>query len=624
MSVALRFSPLVLVVSCLAGSARTQPATMSTSADVVVTAESRPVPIESVGQAVTVIDRKEIERRRQSSVLELLRSVPGVDIAQGGGPGKVASLFLRGTNSNQALVLVDGVKLNSPYFGGVDLSALSATNVERIEIVRGPYSALYGSEAVGGVVQIFTRRDRGEPSRVGAAGGFSATGRFAGGTAGTREGGLLASFAASGLVATAGFRRLTSNGDLANDFVGITNLSLGLGYWMNPETRLGVVARQDSSRTGVPLSDGFPTPRRSTTAESTSVAIPFQTMFSATTLEASLSFGTDRPTYSDPDDPFGFTSSSTRADRAAGRLVASRVAGAHRVSVGADYERTEVRNEDAYGLELDDLSTRTWAVFLEDRITLLSGRLAVTLGLRRDEHSAFGGSTNPRFAVSFQLTSEVRLRAAAGTAFRSPTTGELYYPFVGNALLRPERSTSFEVGAEARLLPGLTAEATAFHNQVRDLIVYDNRLFKNANVGRARMYGLETALRFEATEHVSARLTYTYLNAEDRDTGRELLRRPRHRAAFGLSWFPNRGESAGVELTALFVGRRMDLDAIDFSKRVENPSYLRFDVAATAPRVLSAVTPFLRVTNLADRKFEEVVGLPSPGRRFLFGVEVGF
>ena len=135
-----------------------QPGASGVATEVVVTAEAVPRTPSALGVAATVVDRAAIERSRAATVADLLRSVPGVDVAQSGGPGGVTSLFLRGANSNSALVLVDGVKLNSPYFGGVDLSSLGTANVERIEIVRGPFSALYGSEALGGVVQVITRR----------------------------------------------------------------------------------------------------------------------------------------------------------------------------------------------------------------------------------------------------------------------------------------------------------------------------------------------------------------------------------------------------------------------------------------------------------------------------------
>ena len=292
-------------------------ATSPVSAGVVVTAEARPTDLSSLPVAATVIDRAEIERSRATSVLDLLRTVPGVDLVQSGGPEGVTSLFLRGTNSNQALVLVDGVKLNSPYFGGIDLGTLAAAGIDRIEIVRGPYSALYGSEAIGGVVQIFTRHAAtGAPVGVG--------GRFAAGNAGTKDGNVFVSMSQGPVGFSGGFRRLLTWGDLPNQFFAATNLSGALDLQISPDVKLGFVARRDTSRSGIPFSGEVLTPQRTTTLDSTTFAVPLTLTFSPeATLEVQGSFGKDLPTYSDPDDPWGYTESRADARRTAGRAVFS-------------------------------------------------------------------------------------------------------------------------------------------------------------------------------------------------------------------------------------------------------------------------------------------------------------
>ncbi len=586
------------------------------TADVVVTAEAVPQPESALGVSATVVDRAEIDRSRATSAADLLRRVPGLDVSQGGGPGGVTSLFLRGTNSNQTLVLVDGAEVNSPFFGGVDLATLSTANVERIEVVRGPFSALYGSEAIGGVVRILTRRAAGA--------GLVANGSVAAGNAGTREGTLSASWGGGPVEVTAGFRRTTVGGDLPNEFFAATGVSAGFDVALGPDGRAGLTVRRESSRTGIPFSGSDPTPRRFTTADTTLVTVPFSVGLSrSVSLEAAGTWAEDRPTYGDPDDPFGYTFSETRARRAGGRLVVTHAAGPNRVSAGADWQRTSVTSEDSYGVSLDGEATTTWALFVEDRLALLGEKLAVTAGVRRDEHSAFGAATSPRVALAWRPVPALKLRAAAGSAFRSPTTGELYYPFSGNPALQPERSVSWEAGAEWTLLPGrdLVLEATVYRNDVRDLIRYDFASQANVNVGRARMSGVEASLRGGLTDLLSARVSYAYLDAEDRDTGLPLLRRPRHRASATLAASLPRGASA--ELTGLFVGARDDVDAATFA-RVTSPSYLRLDLAATGPRLLEHVAPFVRVTNLLGREYVEVAGYPSPGRRFVTGVDLSY
>jgi len=605
---------LGLVLSLPAAAQRPAPATPGVAADVVVTAEAAPQEAADLAVATTVVDRAAIERSRAATVAELLRTVPGVDVVQSGGPGGVTSLFLRGANSNSALVLVDGVKVNSPYFGGVDLSSLGTANVERVEIVRGPFSALWGSEALGGVVQVVTRRASTE--------GFSGRAHLGLGNLSARDWGVNAALRDGSIGVSAGFRRGTTGGDLPNEFHSGSDLSAALDVQVSPDVKTGVTFRRETSRTGVPFSGATATPNRATTADTTLVSVPLSLALGRrTTLEAAGTYAKDEPTYTDPDDPWGFTFSETRARRTGGRLVLSHATARNRISVGADLERTEVTNEDSYGLQLDGLTTRTWSVFAEDRLSLAEDRLAVTAGVRRDVHDAFGASTSPRLTVAWRPSASLKLRAAAGSAFRAPSTGELYYPFSGNAALEPERSVSYEAGAEWTLAPGLVLEATVFRNDVKDLIRYDFASQTNVNVGRARITGAEAVLRGALSASAWARASYTWLDTEDLDTGLPLLRRPKQRASVTLG--QDLGRGASTELTGHWVGERDDVDAATYA-RVTSAAYFRLDAALTGPPVLAGLSPFARATNLLDRDYAEVAGFPSPGRRFVAGLDLAF
>jgi vitamin B12 transporter len=591
--------------------AQTPPPRVTT--DVVVSAAALGETTDALPVAATVVDRDEIERSKTTQAADLLRTVPGLDLVQEGGPGNVTSAFLRGTNSNETLFLVDGVKLNGPFFGNYDLSSLDTTNVERIEVVRGPFSALYGSDAIGGVVQLFTRRT--------VATGLSGRGTLGIGDADAREGTLFASYGEGIVQATAGFRRATIEGTLPNESFRVTNLSTSLELTPAAETSAGVVVRYDSGTTGIPLSLGVPTPHRSTAGETTAVSLPLSFALGAgVTLEASPSYVKEKLTFLDPDEPYGFTSDRTDAQRIGAHAVASRTFGAQRVSVGGEYERAKVTDVDAFGVEVDDRTIRSWAVFVEDRVALLQERLVATLGVRRDDHTAYGAATNPRLAVSFRLSRDLKLRAAAGSGFRSPTVGELYYPVSGNPGLRPERSTSYEVGAELAVAPHAHLETSLFWSSIRDLIQYDFVSSTDLNVGRARIRGAELALSGSLGAGLSGRVSYTWVDAIDRATGEALLRRPKSRASATLGW---QGPNESAQLTAVFVGRRNDVDEVTFA-HVEDPSYLRFDAAATGPRLFSRLAPWARVTNVLARRYAEAAGYPSPGRRFQVGLEVVF
>ncbi len=585
------------------------------AADVVVSAAAEPEAAVSLGAAATVIDGAEIAASQVTNVLDLLRTVPGLDVVQSGGPGTVASLFLRGTSSTQTLVLVDGVPLNSPYFGGTDLSSLSTANVERIEVVRGPFSALYGSEAIGGVVRIFTRR----ASDAGVNGHASLAFGNAGGKEGSAEGG----FSEGAISGTFGFRRTLSAGDLPNEFFAGTSLSGALTARLSAGATAGVVVRRDSGRTGIPTDGVSRTPQRWTSAETTTVEVPLSFSLSKNlSLDASVRYMRDRPGYADPGDSF-FTSSTTDARRAGGRVTASGTWGAHRLAAGADWERTLVSNESNFGVSLDGASTRTFALFAEDRVALLEERLVLTGGVRWDDHSAFGSAVSPRLTAAWRILPTLKIRAAAGTAFRAPSTGELYFPFSGNPALRPEKSTGYEVGLEKTLAKGLVLEVSAFWNDIRDLIEYDpTATFMNQNIGRARTRGVEAGVRTAVGAHSVLRASYTYLDAKDVDASAFLVRRPRHRAS--ATYATTFVSGGAFSLTGIWVGRRADRDVQDFSKLVEDPSYVRVDGAVTLPPLAFSLAPFVRVTNLFGRAYEEASGFPAPGRRFLAGLATAF
>lgn len=584
--------------------------------ELIVTADAQPEPRRTLGVAATVIGADEIERSKATSIPDLLRTVPGLDVVQSGGAGTVTSLFLRGTNSTQALVLVDGVKLNSPFFGGADISSLSTANLERVEVVRGPFSALWGSEAIGGVVQLISRHDAGEKGFDGRVTGALGNGAAMQGTADV-------AVRTGAVTLTGGFRRMTLDGALQNEFFAVTNLSGGVEVALGDGSHAGLVLRRDSGVTGIPFADGVATPYRKTTAETTTLAIPvFVALGTKTSLEVSFLASRDQPTFSDPADPYGFTSSETDAKRVGGRLVLSHEFGANRLSVGSDYERTSVRSADSYGVPLDGETTRTFSLFVEDRLSLVHDRLVVTAGLRRDANSAFGAAWSPRGTVVFLVSPALKIRAAAGAAFRSPTTGELYYPFSGNPDLKPERSTSVEAGVEIAIASGLWFETTLFLNDIRDLIQYDPQSYTNENVGRARTQGVEAVLRGDLGGGFAARASYTYLDATDVETGLPLLRRPRNRisATVGRSF----ASGASAELSGTWVGSRLDRNAIDFTQLVEMPAYLRVDAAVTFSRFFGALSPYVRVTNLFGAAYQEVSGFPAHGRRFLAGLVVAF
>jgi vitamin B12 transporter len=575
----------------------------SVSEDVVVTATAAPEEIDDVGSAVTVVTREEIERNGWRTVQEVLRSVPGADVAQSGGPGAQTSLFLRGANSTHTLVLVDGVRVNSPFFPGYDFSLLSTENVERVEIVRGPFSSLYGSESIGGVVQIFTRP---------AAGKFS--GRIVGeaGNADQREATGFASVGSGVFGIAASARERRDDGDRQNDDWRETSGSLRLEGRFG-ETRLALEGSIADGDLGLPGPVGAETPDNRYSPREERITLP-ATFQPAVGHSASVMLGwvRSRPAFDSP-----FFQSQTDARTLQARVSDTLTAGVHRVTAFGDWQRWRVDDASNFGVSLDGEDATIWSLGAEDALDLGRGWF-VTAGLRYDDHSEFGDVWSPRGTIAWK-TGPWKLRASGGTGFRAPSVGELFYPFSGNPDLKPERSTSWDAGADYDLAGGRLS-ASVFWTDFRDLIVFNFASGLNVNVGRARSRGVEISWRQQISSAVAVDAGYTYLDTEDRDTGLELLRRPRHSGFLGATVAP----VAGLDISprVVLVGERADVLALETTTRIEAPSYFRFDLYARYR--IGSFAPYLRAQNLTDESYSEVQGFPAPGRRVAGGLEVSF
>jgi vitamin B12 transporter len=598
-----------LPVLLIASSARAQqPPPVSES--VSVTATLSPEEESVLGSATTVITRRKIEDSGATTVLELLRSVPGLDVARQGSDGSLTSVFLRGTNSTQTLVLVDGARVNSPFFAGYDFSALTTENVERIEIVRGPFSALYGSDAIGGVIQIFTRA---------AARGFAGQAAAEGGNSGQRQGSLFLSGGSGPLAVAGSYREARVGGDRNNSDWRERNGSLRLEAFLAGGARAALEGTILDGEAGVPGPVGNETARARGFFREERIALPVF-FRPAADHEASflLAHVASKPSFRNPDDPFGFTFSDTNARTWQARGADTWKTGFHRIAAFASWERWQVDDRNSFGTTLSGNRSTLWGAGLQDSVAFGSAWSA-TAGLRYDHHSQFGDAWTPRGTISWlSRDSRWKLRAAVGEAFRAPSVGELAYPFSGNPSLKPERSSSYEIGAE-RYLPRGRIEVSLFWNDLRDLIVFDFVASKNENIGRARTRGAELVVRQAIAPGLDLDAGYTYLDGKDHGSGLPLLRRPRHRAFLEASL--RLVSRLTVFPRATFVGSRADVDALTFG-RVENPSFIRYDLSVHYE--LARLVPYARLENVTDHRYEEVNGYPAPRRRFAAGLAARF
>ncbi|CAD7384475.1 TonB-dependent vitamin B12 receptor [Xanthomonas arboricola] len=581
---------------------------------VVVTASRTAQTQDQTLAPVTVIDRAQIERRQVNSLQDLLRGEAGVSLANNGGPGKPTSLFLRGTESDQVVVLIDGVRIGSATSGGAALQDLPIEQIERIEIVRGPFSSLYGSEALGGVIQIFTRRPQGRfvPTFSAAAGSDNAR-RYSAGLAGRSEGDLSESggwYSANAVHdETDGINAYldTNSSDYDPDRDGYRNDSLSVqgGWRFNRQWDADVHALRAQSRNeydgsafGGNLSKGV--------QQAVGGRVRYAPI-DAVKLTASVGSSSDfSDAYYD-----GAYLSTYDTRRKQGALQADIAAGAGLFTVGFDWQRDAIASSDNYDADsrIDRAAFAQWQQSF--------GAQSLQVSLRRNDNSQFGGKTTGSLLWGWDVAEHLRLTASYGTAFKAPTFNELYYPDFGNPLLGPETSKSAELGLRGSYGWG-TWTLSAFQTRIDDLISYDASLVDAAhpfgqpnNIDQARIRGVEAGYDTElAGWTVRSALTWLQPQADGEvNNGNWLPRRARQSGRIDA----DRSFGAfGVGASLFGSGKRFD----DLANTERLAGYGLLDL-----RVSYAVTVDWKVSltanNVFDRQYETARWYAQPGRNYL-------
>lgn len=588
--------------------------------------------------ATSVISGEDLRVRGISTVAEALRMVPGATIAPSGSFGGTTSLFLRGGERDYVRVLVDGVPVNQPG-GEIDFANLTTDNIDRIEVVRGPTSVLYGSDAVSGVIQIFTRR--------GGASTLTAAARA--GSYDMRE---------ADISATGGSRRTAwSLGGSARRTNGIHSLnnshrndvlsgSISIlpddrsdvrltgrfqnGRFNYPTDQTGAPVDSNAFRTERQLVVGIDARRRLTTALETHL------MLGAT--ETDLR-NDDRP--DNAENGGGYVSRNEVGRHSAEVRLNMRVAPAAVLSTGFEYSQQRDRNQSTsiFGGEEFTIPPHTPRRFNRAMYLQATGdvgrRASYSIGGRHDRNANFGGFFTYRAAGGVRLLGQTFLRAALGTAFKEPTIFENYGGgFVtGNPDLDPERSRSWEIGAEQHAFGGeLFVAASWFDQRFRERIEFlmVGDLATYANLASARASGLELEARARPHQAVAVTASFTRLKtrATDHDDtpGERLLRRPTTLAVLTLDYGPIAQAVLGITLNR--VGDRSDLDFNRWpAERVTLPAYTKVDLHGElailgAPTVSRTVSLTGRIDNLFDAEYQSVFGFRTPGRTLLVGARL--
>jgi vitamin B12 transporter len=612
--------------------------------EIVVTATRIETPAREVASSVTVIAGADLDRTKAATVLEALRDAPGLAAVANGGPGSAASIFIRGANSEHILVLLDGVELNDPMnpSRSFDFAHLGLDNVERVEVLRGPQSTLYGSDALGGVVNILTRRGEGPPrlslTAQGGSYGTLSSGLDFGGSTGAFHYSLgLSQYGTRGFSASSS----AYPGNVERD--GYRNLSLAgrAGLVLKSGLEADLLVRAVSAKTDLDNfgGSGGDDPNNTQRYDALVLRGQARALFAGGRWEQKLGLSYVRSTrdHDNPVDalhPFDAEKGSYQSDRAAVDWQNNVfLASSQTLTFGADISREQGESQytswSAYGPYDSPFPRRTAdqaGIYVQDQLRI-ADRFFATVDARLDRHSRAGTALTYRLAPAYFIeATQTRIKATLGTGFKSPSLYQLYAPGtfwgpIGNAALKPEESLGWDAGVEQLFLGGaLTAGATYFQDDFRNLIDFD---FSRGyiNIGRARTRGVEIFAEAKSATGILGRVSYTSLGAKDLDRGTALLRRPNTRLTARIDIpFPGRF-AAGV--AAAYTGARHDKDFSGWEARdVVLAPYVLLD-ASLSYRLSAETRLFLRLDNILDAKYETVYGYGTARFSITGGVKLG-
>lgn len=597
----MRHSPLFLLLAAASATAAPQAGVPDLQPTVQVTASRVSETVDSALADVTVLTRRDIEASVARDALDLLRLQAGIDLYRTGGPGAQTSLFLRGTNANHALVLIDGVRVAAATTGAFAFEHLPLDAIERIEIVRGPRASYWGSDAIGGVIQIFTRRQQGAQLGAGYGSwkdrtGTAGYGQWDGPTGlgvhvGSRD---IRGFPATSEALCAGPDDPHCIHDPDADGYRNLHASLRAGVQLGGQVLSALAYRsQGRAEFGQGWSD-------------------FAEQVGGLDLEGAL--GTDwnhrLALGAATEDLATPAFSSEYRTRRSSLLWQNdlRIGSNQRLVAGVDliHEQASVRDTFA-NLDRYRQSRNNRAVFAG--LLHSAGSVDAEASLRHDRNSAFGSATTGALAGGWRLSPATRLRASWGQGFRSPSTNELYDPgydgwFAGNPALQPERSRSSELGLEFTPPGAHQFGLNLWSTHVGNLVSFTGPLNRAENIARARIEGAELAWRFHAgTWSVSA--NWTWQDARDATTGEALLRRARNKANAVIEHAHGEHLRLGAEL--VHAGKRPDVGGEHLG------AYTLLNLRASVA-VAPAWSLRLRGENLTDRNYELVQGYNTPGR----------
>ena len=612
---------------------------------IVVTGAKTWIDAERLGSSVTVIDREEIEKSGEKDIAAILSRVSGFNVAGSGSRGGFTSVFARGGQSDYNLVMINGVQINQAG-GGFDISSLTTENIERIEIIKGAHSSLYGSDAASSVINIITKRGSGKIRKATSVGlGFRAEDAMI----------LEHSSSISGSLQRLGYfishQRIIDEGilEINNDYKN-NNFTANLNLEADDGLNLSFFSIYRDSKFEFPTGgagdrfDAFADPDQGTREKS--LVTGSDIVFSPTEWwENSFKLGytrLDRENYDGPqplelDFPFPSETLDKRISLEYGASFFADFDGiSNIISTGFEYEKESFRTD-----SLNE-SRKNRAFYAQSNFALL-GTFFATTGIRYDDNESFGGEWSPSVFAKWKIReSGTEIRGGISRGIKEANFYENFgaaFGTIPNPDLKPEETLTAEIGIAQPLLDStVELDLSLFQNRFKNIIAYSFTPFENGtnyeNISRAKSEGVEAAIRFHPGSGVTLSAAYTYLKTEVTDDGglgspsfaegEKLIRIPGHSFSFNAGYSKN---AFDVSVSGNYVGSRDDVNWSGFpSARVRNDSFFIVDAAASyeigVKKLVDRIRLFSRVNNLFNKDYENVFGFSSPGFSMISGVSV--
>lgn len=567
------------------------------------------IPVSKSIQSVSLIESKKINSLKLHNLKEILSISPGVLTLSTGKFGQSSSTFIRGSKNSQILYLIDGVKIrDSSNIGGINLSQIPAFLIDKVEVVRGPLSSIYGSDAMGGVINIGLKKEKGFGTSLvtGSHGSYQTNFSF-----GDNSKNIFYSLSASAY---------NYKDNIENDRVKNIGLNGKLDY-TGKDIKSGLLFFLNRVNSGIPYNtSGEFSPFRRYRSNNFMAAIPIRIKTSTySDLKATISYTRSYYKFEDKEDVWSpyYSNSSDNIDF---ETIYNTYIGKNiNLNSGINYSSTKIFSENSYGIVINKTSRIYFSSFAKLDIDL--SNLFFTSSIRFDKYKNVKSNFSPQIGVSFRLNNYVKLRSSYSQSFKAPLLIQQINPWgVSNFRLLPEKGFTGEFGADIFLTKhviGFSFFRSNYKNMI-DWVTVDPETWSGQyqNIKEAFIKGIEISISSSLIKNILLDLSYTYLKTCDNSTGLPLKRRPANTLSTSIRYL---NPHFTLNMRMIYVGKRGDLNFNEYPPDIEMPSYNIYDLNITFP-IGEKVSVYGNTTNLFNSEYSEIFGYLSPGRRFEIGV----